>query len=39
MDSDKLYIFLVTLSKVSLEKVDATYNKEAIGLEFPSLAN
>jgi len=29
----------MTLSKVSAEKVAATYNKAAIGLDFPILAN
>jgi len=29
----------MTLSKVSAEKVEATYNKAAIGLDFPILAN
>jgi hypothetical protein len=32
-------IFLMTLSKVSLEKVEATYNKAAIGFSFPILAS
>ena len=29
----------MTFSKVSAEKVEAIYNKEAIGLDFPSLAS
>jgi hypothetical protein len=29
----------MTDSKVSAEKVEATYNKAAIGLDFPILAN
>jgi hypothetical protein len=30
---------LITESKVFLEKVDATYNKAAIGFSFPILAS
>jgi len=39
MASFKSVIFPMTESKVYSEKVEATYNKAAIGLDFPILAN
>jgi len=39
MASCKAIILLMTDSKVSAEKVEATCNKAAIGLDFPILAN
>jgi len=39
MDSLRASIFLMTSSNVALEKVEATYNKEAMGFSFPILAS
>jgi hypothetical protein len=39
MDSFKFSNFPTTLSRVSLEKVEATCKRAAIGLDFPILAN
>jgi len=39
MEAFKSYIFLMTFYKVSYEKVEATYKREAIGFDFPILAS